>query len=65
MSTSADSVRSIEDLPCWRCTDPRGADLRHALAQTGGVVDEKQCSPSSGLQLGCCRIRSTLIMSGR
>jgi hypothetical protein len=28
MSTSTDSVRRIEDLPCWRCTDPRGADLR-------------------------------------
>jgi hypothetical protein len=43
------------------CTDPRGEDLRHALAQTGGIVDEKQCSPASGLPLGCCRIRSTLI----
>jgi hypothetical protein len=52
MSTSADTVRTIEDLPCWRCTDLRGADLRHALAQTGGVVDEKQCSPASGLPLG-------------
>jgi hypothetical protein len=61
MSTSADTERRIEDLPCWRCTDPRGADLRYALAQAGGVIDEQQCSPSSGLPFGCCRIRSTLI----
>jgi hypothetical protein len=61
MSTSTDTVRTIEDLPCWRCTDPRGADLRHALAQAGGVVDERQVSPVSGLPLGYCRIRSTPI----
>jgi hypothetical protein len=24
--------------PCWQCTDPRGADIRHALAQAGGIV---------------------------
>jgi hypothetical protein len=60
-STSSDTVRTIADLPCWRCTDPRGEDLRHALAQTGGIVDEQQCSPSSGLPLGCCKIKSTLI----
>jgi hypothetical protein len=65
MSTSIDTVRRIEDLPCHRCTDPRGADLRHALAQTGGIVDESQCSPVSRLPLGCCRIRSTPIMGGR
>jgi hypothetical protein len=57
-STSSDTVRRIEDLPCWRCEDLRGADLRHALAQAGGVVDERQCSPVSGLPFGCCRIRS-------
>jgi hypothetical protein len=62
MSTSADTVRTIEDLPCWRCEDPRGADLRHALAQTGGVIDERQCSPVSGLPFGCCRIQSSPIM---
>jgi integrase len=28
MSTSTDTVRTIEDLPCWQCEDPRGADLR-------------------------------------
>jgi hypothetical protein len=39
----------------------RGEDLRHALAQTGGVIDETQCSPVSGLPWGCCRIRSTVI----
>jgi hypothetical protein len=61
MSTSTDTERTIEDLPCWRCTDPRGEDLRHALAQTGGVIDETQCSPVSGLPWGCCRIRSTVI----
>jgi hypothetical protein len=61
MSTSTDTVRTIEDLPCLHCTDPRGADLRHALAQTGGVIDENQCSPVSHLPLGCCRIRSTPI----
>jgi hypothetical protein len=61
MSASTDVERSIEDLPCLKCIDPRGADLRHALAQAGGIVDERQCSPSSGLPFGCCRIRSTLI----
>ena len=60
--TSTDTVREVEDLPCWRCQDPRGADIRHALAQTGGIVDERQCSPVSRLALGCCRIRSTPIM---
>jgi hypothetical protein len=62
MSISTDTERRIEDLPCWRCTDPRGADLRHMLAQAGGVIDENQCSPYSRLPLGCCRIRSTPIM---
>jgi hypothetical protein len=61
MSTTTDVERRIEDLPCHRCTDPRGADLRHALAQNGGVINENQCSPSSGLPFGCCRVRSTLI----
>ena len=27
-------------------------------AQTGGVIDENQVSPISGLPLGCCRIRA-------
>jgi hypothetical protein len=62
VSDSADTVRTIEDLFCARCQDPRGADLRHALAQSGGIIDEKQCSPVSRLPLGCCRIRSTPIM---
>ena len=61
MSTSADTMRRIEDLPCWRCEDPRGEDLRHALAQTGGVINEAQISPYSQLPLGCCRISSTPI----
>jgi hypothetical protein len=60
-STSSDTARTIADLPCLKCTDPRGEDLRHMLAQTGGIVDETQCSPVSGLPFGCCRIRSTLI----
>jgi hypothetical protein len=64
MSTSADVERSIEDLPCLRCTDPRGEDLRHALAQTGGIINENQVSPISHLPLGCCRIRSTPVMGG-
>jgi hypothetical protein len=59
-----DITRTIEDLPCWRCTDPRGADLRHALAQTGGIIDEAQCSPISRLPLGCCRITTTAIVGG-
>jgi hypothetical protein len=63
MSTSTDTERGIEDLPRWRCTDPRAADIRHALA--GGIVDERQYSPVSRLPLGCCRIRSTPIMGGR
>ena len=62
---STDTVRTIEDLPCLRCEDPPVADLRHALAQNGGIVDENQCSPVSRLPLGCCRIRSTLIMPQR
>jgi hypothetical protein len=61
MSTSTDTERTIADLPCLKCTDPCGEDLRHMLAQTGGIVDEQQCSPSSGLPFGCCKIRSTLI----
>jgi hypothetical protein len=65
MSTSTDTVRRIESLPCYRCQDPRGADLRHALAQSGGVIDENQVSPYSRLPLGCCKIRSTPILSGR
>jgi hypothetical protein len=60
MSTG-DTVRRFEDLPCWRCQDPRGEDLRHALAQNGGVLNEAKCSPVSGLPIGCCRIRSTPI----
>ena len=62
---STDTVRTIEDLPCLQCEDPRGTDLRHALAQTGGGVDENQCSPVSRLPLGCCRIRSMLMMPQR
>jgi hypothetical protein len=57
-STSPDVERLVQDLPCWGCSDPRGADLRFALAQSGGAVDEKQCSPASGLPWGCCRIQS-------
>ncbi|OLB76390.1 MAG: hypothetical protein AUI16_08885 [Alphaproteobacteria bacterium 13_2_20CM_2_64_7] len=60
--TSTDTVRTIEDLPCWRCEDPRGEDLRFALRQAGGVIDENQCSPYSRLPFGCCKIRSTPIM---
>ena len=37
---TGDTARRIEDLPCWRCQDPRCEDLRHALAQVGGIVDE-------------------------
>jgi hypothetical protein len=61
MST-ADVERRIEDLPCLHCTDPRGADLRHALAQAGGIVDENQCSPVSHLPLGCADHGRGLIM---
>jgi hypothetical protein len=64
MSTS-DTERTIADLPCLKCADPRGEDLRHALAQAGGVIDERQVSPTSGLPLGCCKITSTPIVSGR
>jgi hypothetical protein len=53
-----DIIRTIDDLPCAKCSDPRGADLRHALMQAGGIIDEKQYSPISGLPLDCCRIRS-------
>jgi hypothetical protein len=60
-STSSDTVRTIADLPCLRCTDPRGEDLRYALAQSGGIINENECSPYSRLPLGCCRVRSTVI----
>jgi hypothetical protein len=42
---------------CLRCQSPQGADIRHALAQTGEeTLDDKQLSPT-GRPLGCCRIR--------
>jgi hypothetical protein len=62
---TTDVTRTIADLPYLHCTDPRGEDLRQALAQSGGAIDENQCSPYSRLPFGCCRIRSTPIMSGR
>jgi hypothetical protein len=45
----------IEDLPCWHCKTPQGADVRHRIGQGG--LDDGQRSPISGL-IGCCRIRS-------
>jgi hypothetical protein len=38
-----DSVRTIEHLPCRSCS--HGADVRHWLTQTDGIVDERQRSP--------------------
>jgi hypothetical protein len=61
MSESADVTRTIADLPCRDCQDPRGADLRRMLRQTG-IVDELQCSPYSKLPFGCCRITTAAIM---
>jgi hypothetical protein len=61
-STTTDVTRKIEDLPCWKCENPAGADLRRSLAQVGGIVDEAQCSPYTGLPIGCCRIRSAVVM---
>jgi hypothetical protein len=57
--TSADTVRKFEDLPCARCENPLGADLRRMMASCGGIIDETQVSPYSGLPIGCCRIVST------
>jgi hypothetical protein len=48
---------AIEDLPCLRCPSPQGADVRHCIGQFGGL-EEAQCSPTTGLPIGCCRIRS-------
>jgi hypothetical protein len=55
MSDTADVRRTIEDLPCARCTDPRSADVRRWLDGNDGQVNEQQVSPS-GLPLICCRI---------
>ena len=57
------TVRTVDDLPCASCTDPRGAEIRHALAQTGNLVDELQLSPHSRLPVGCCRIRSMPVVT--
>jgi hypothetical protein len=64
MAMSPERRALIENWPCWSCLDPRGADLRHMLAQgTFDLDDETKCSPFSGRPLGCCRIRSTPIIT--
>jgi len=56
------TARPIEELPCWTCSRPQAADIRHQLAQTG-ALDEAQRSPATGLPIGCCRIRSMVIVA--
>jgi hypothetical protein len=54
----------LEHWPCWGCLHERGVEIRHLLAQTGELPNETQRSPSTGLPITCCRIRSTpIIMS--
>jgi hypothetical protein len=48
MMDITDIVRTVQSLPCWRCQDPRGADIRHALAQTGGNVDGRDVLAAHG-----------------
>jgi hypothetical protein len=54
---------------CWldveRIVLPAQRERRALTMPRRGIIDERQCSPVSGLPLGCCRIRSTLIMRGR
>ena len=52
-----DGPKKLKNLPCNVCTDPRGADLRRMLAQTG-TIEGIIFSPVSNLPVGCCRIRS-------
>jgi len=54
---------AIADLPCWKCQAPQAADVRHLLGQCGELED-MQRSPTSGLPIGCCRIRSSPIPLG-
>jgi hypothetical protein len=56
------TARPIEELPCRQCPHPRGANVRHALAQTG-ELSEAQRSPATGLPMSCCRIRSMAVVS--
>jgi hypothetical protein len=64
MAMSAERRALIESWECWGCLDPRGAELRHALAQGGwDLNDESKLSPFSGRPLGCCRIRSAPIVT--
>jgi hypothetical protein len=64
MAMSPERRALIESWPCWGCLDPRGAELRHALAQgTLDLDDESHCSPFSGLPLGCCRIKSAPVIT--
>jgi hypothetical protein len=56
------TARPIEELLCWTCSQPQGAEVRHPLAQTG-ELSEAQRSPATGLPLSCCRIRSMAIVS--
>jgi hypothetical protein len=53
-------VIATEDLPCWKCQTPQGADVRHFIGQ--GELDDTQRSPN-GLPFGCCRIRSMPIVA--
>jgi hypothetical protein len=46
-----------EDLPCWTCQTPQASDVRHCIGQFG-ELNEAERSLTSGLPIGCCRIRS-------
>jgi hypothetical protein len=54
---------AVEDWPCWSCLHERGVEIRAWLAQTGELPNEAQRSPTTGLPIGCCRIRSVPIVS--
>jgi hypothetical protein len=55
--------RRIEAWPCWSCLSHAGAALHHQLAQTSELPSEAQRSPTSGLPIGCCRIRAVPIVT--
>jgi hypothetical protein len=46
---------AIEDLPCWSCTRPIAAAIRHRIGQCGELNER---SPVSGLPTDCCKILS-------
>jgi hypothetical protein len=56
MVGAAPSARWYESLPCMTCSQPQADDVRHLCGQVT-ERSELQLSPSSGLPIGCCRVR--------